>query len=75
MLPKTNPGYLNSGRNSENINIPHYPGLFSLNVPTKIKSFRSGYVGERLRFKLILGKIESNRGRSRRHRYKYVELV
>lgn len=39
-------------------------------VPSKIKSARSRLVGERLRFKLILGKAVSKEG-SGRHRHKY----
>lgn len=65
----------NSGGNSENTSISHYPGVFSLYVPTKMKSSRSGCVGEGLRFKLMLGKTESEEGRSRRHRYKHEEQL
>ena len=42
LLPKNSTGCLNSGRNAENkrFSVSHYPGVFSLSVPNKMKCCR-----------------------------------
>lgn len=68
---RSSTGSLNSGRNSEKESVLTLQGCSLCYVPSKIKSARSRLVGERLRFKLILGKAVSKEVRSGRHRHKY----